>query len=77
MTKRIADLGCEVIGVDSSEAMIQATRALSVFDAVFSNAALHWMKDPDRVIGRIAKALRPNGRFVAEMGGHGCVKTVH
>ena len=35
------------------------------------------MKDPDRVIGRIAKALRPKGRFVAEMGGHGCVKTVH
>ena len=29
------------------------------------------------MIGRIGKALRPKGRFVAEMGGHGCVKTVH
>ncbi len=47
------------------------------FDAVFSNAALHWMKDADRVITRVAQALRPNGRFVAEMGGHNCVKTIH
>lgn len=92
LTKRIADLGCEVTGVDSSEVMIKATRALgleaivasaydldfaSSFDTVFSNAALHWMKDPDRVIGRVAKALRPKGRFVAEMGGHGCIETVH
>jgi trans-aconitate methyltransferase len=46
------------------------------FDAVFSNAALHWMKDADGVIGRVARALRPGGRFVAEMGGHGCVKTL-
>jgi SAM-dependent methyltransferase len=46
------------------------------FDAVFSNAALHWMKDADAVIGRVARALRPKGRFVAEMGGHGCVKTL-
>ena len=46
------------------------------FDAVFSNAALHWMKDADTVIGRVAQALLPNGRFVAEMGGHGCVKTL-
>ena len=38
------------------------------FDGVFSNAALHWMKDADAVIGRVARAL-PNGRFVAEMGG--------
>jgi ubiquinone/menaquinone biosynthesis C-methylase UbiE len=46
------------------------------FDAVLSNAALHWMKDTDAVIGRVARALLPRGRFVAEMGGHGCVKTV-
>jgi trans-aconitate methyltransferase len=38
------------------------------FDAVFSNAALHWMKDADAVIGRVARALSM-GRFVAEMGG--------
>ena len=46
------------------------------FDAVFSNAALHWMRDANRVIRNVAAALRPNGRFVAEMGGHRCVETV-
>jgi trans-aconitate methyltransferase len=41
------------------------------FDAVFSNAALHWMLDPDAVASGIFKALRPGGRFVGEMGGEG------
>jgi len=41
------------------------------FDAVFSNAALHWMKPPRAVARRISEALRPGGRFVAEMGGKG------
>ena len=39
------------------------------FDAIFSNAALHWMKNADAVVGCIAQALRPGGRFVAELGG--------
>jgi SAM-dependent methyltransferase len=43
------------------------------FDAVFSNAALHWMRNPDKVIAGVHRALKPDGRFVAEMGGHGCV----
>jgi trans-aconitate methyltransferase len=41
------------------------------FDAVFSNATLHWINEPERVITGIAKALRPGGRFVAEFGGKG------
>jgi trans-aconitate methyltransferase len=41
------------------------------YDAVFSNATLHWIKEPERVITGIAKALRPGGRFVAEFGGKG------
>jgi trans-aconitate methyltransferase len=41
------------------------------YDAVFSNATLHWIKEPERVITGIAKALRPGGRFVAEFGGQG------
>jgi len=41
------------------------------FDAVFSNAALHWMLDPDAVASGIFKALRAGGRFVGEMGGAG------
>jgi trans-aconitate methyltransferase len=91
LTKKIADLGCSVVGVDSSADFVVSARKLGLtvveksasdmdfdrsFDAVFSNAALHWMKDADAVIGRVARALLPNGRFVAEMGGHGCVKTL-
>jgi len=41
------------------------------FDAVFSNAALHWMLDPDAVASGVFRALRAGGRFVGEMGGAG------
>lgn len=40
-----------------------------LFDAVFSNATLHWINEPEKVIGGIARVLRPGGRFVAEFGG--------
>ena len=46
------------------------------FDAVFSNAALHWMKPPEPVVERIGRVLRPGGRFVAEMGGYGNIAAV-
>src|SRR5208282_4198238 len=42
-----------------------------LFDAVFSNATLHWIKEPERAITGIARALRPGGRLVAEFGGKG------
>src|SRR5947207_5339569 len=60
LTRKLADLGCDVVGVDSSAPQIAAARALGLdarvldgraldfgpeFDAVFSNAVLHWMKD--------------------------------
>jgi trans-aconitate methyltransferase len=41
------------------------------FDAVFSNATLHWIREPERVILGISRILRPGGRFVAEFGGRG------
>jgi trans-aconitate methyltransferase len=41
------------------------------FDAVFSNAALHWMLDAAGVARAVSRALRTGGRFVAEMGGKG------
>jgi ubiquinone/menaquinone biosynthesis C-methylase UbiE len=41
------------------------------FDAVFSNATLHWIKEPETVVREISRLLRPGGRFVAEFGGHG------
>lgn len=91
LTRKIADLGCKVVGIDSSTDFVASARKLGLevvqksasdmdfgpeFDAVFSNAALHWMKDADQVIGRVVRALRPRGRFVAEMGGYNCVRTL-
>jgi ubiquinone/menaquinone biosynthesis C-methylase UbiE len=54
-------------------------RALSFsneFDAVFSNATLHWMPDAEPVVRGISRALRPGGRLVAEFGGKGNVRSV-
>ncbi|MHA0035153.1 methyltransferase domain-containing protein [Deinococcus sp. PESE-13] len=92
LTARIAQSGAQVVGVDSSPAMIAAAQgsfpavpfevqdahALTFgpeFEAVFSNAALHWMKPLPPVFGRVAAALKPGGRFVLEMGGAGNVQT--
>ena len=91
LTAKLASLGCHVIGVDASAQQIDAARKLgldarvmngealdfdSEFDAVFSNAALHWMRDPAKVIAGVRRALRPHGRFVGELGGHGCVPKI-
>jgi len=46
------------------------------FDAVFSNAVLHWVKPAGQVIDRVRAALKPGGRFVAEFGGHGNVRAI-
>lgn len=46
------------------------------FDAVFSNAALHWMMDANAVIAGVARVLRPGGRFVGEFGGAGNVARI-
>ncbi|MCX6020510.1 MAG: class I SAM-dependent methyltransferase, partial [Chloroflexi bacterium] len=46
------------------------------FDAVFSNATLHWVTRAGEAASCIAAALRPGGRFVAELGGRGNTKAV-
>ncbi len=46
------------------------------FDAVFSNAALHWVKNAEGAVESIALALRPAGRFVAEFGGKGNIASI-
>ena len=51
-------------------------RSEPVYDAAFSNAALHWMQDADAVAAAIAGALKPGGRFVAEMGGKGNIAAI-
>jgi trans-aconitate methyltransferase len=44
------------------------------FDAVFSNAVLHWIPEAKQVIAGVAHALKPGGRFVAEFGGRGNIQ---
>lgn len=46
------------------------------FDAVFSNATLHWVLDKEKAAECIYRALKPGGRFVAELGGKGNVATI-
>ena len=46
------------------------------FDAVFSNAVLHWVRPPEMAVARLFAALRPGGRLVLEMGGRGNVAAV-
>jgi len=91
LTSKLREFGCEVIGVDSSPEFIQSAKLLGLdarlldghnlhfnneFDAVFTNAALHWMKKPDQVIDGVWRSLRPEGRFVGEFGGHGNVSAI-
>jgi SAM-dependent methyltransferase len=93
LTQRIAASGARVVGVDASAEMAEAARARGVqasvadaaalpfedaaFDAVFSNAVLHWVRDQDGMMGEVRRVLRPGGRFVAEMGGHGNIAAIH
>ena len=91
LTAKLVAFGCKVVGVDGSASMVGAARALGLdarvvdgqalpfdreFDAVFSNAALHWMKQPEEVIDGVWRALEPGGRFVGEFGGEGNVATI-
>jgi SAM-dependent methyltransferase len=91
LTLALQRAGCVVVGVDASPSQVEAARgrgldarvmdgeALSFeseFDAVFSNAALHWMKRPERVLAGAFRALRPGGRCVGEMGAAGNVGAI-
>ena len=46
------------------------------FDAVLSNAALHWIPEASEVIESVRHALKPGGRFVLEMGGKGNIERI-
>jgi trans-aconitate methyltransferase len=93
LTEQLAAMGAKVVGVDNSPAMLDAARKRGLhvehhsadaipyqheFDAVFSNAALHWLsaeRHPALLAG-VHRALRPGGRFVAEMGGQGNIAAI-
>jgi SAM-dependent methyltransferase len=91
LTAQIAARGAGVVGVDSSPSMVAAARARGLdarliaaeslpfereFEAVFSNAMIHWTSDIDALVGGVARALVPGGRFVGEFGGHGNVAAI-
>jgi trans-aconitate 2-methyltransferase len=63
-------------GLTFEQADATSFRFSEPFDAVFSNAALHWVKDQDAAVRCIAQALHPGGRFVTEFGGKGNIASV-
>lgn len=91
LTHALVDAGCTVVGVDLSAEQVAAAQARGLdarvadaraltfageFDAVLSNAVLHWIPDLDAVMAGVRRSLRPGGRFVGEMGGEGNVAAV-
>jgi len=92
LTQRIASSGAVVVGLDASPQMAAAARLRAIavdegsaesmpypaqtFDAVFSNATLHWVRDQDVMMSEVRRVLKPGGRFVAEMGGMGNIAAI-
>ncbi|MEQ8354196.1 MAG: methyltransferase domain-containing protein [Kiloniellaceae bacterium] len=91
LTEKLVSAGAAVVGVDASPDQVAAARRRGLdaqvvdgealtfdreFDAVLSNAALHWMLNPAAVLHGVARALKPGGRFVGEMGGAGNVAII-
>jgi trans-aconitate methyltransferase len=92
LTERLVAVCASVQGVDASPQMVAAARSRGIaadeaeaeelpypdasFDAVFSNAALHWVRGQDAMMAQVHRVLKPGGRFVAEMGGHGNIAAI-
>jgi SAM-dependent methyltransferase len=91
LTMKFVEAGCDVVGVDADPAMVAAARAKGLdarvgdaraldfageFDAVFTNAALHWVGQPDLVTAGVKRALKPGGRYVGEFGGHANIAAI-
>jgi SAM-dependent methyltransferase len=69
--------GIPVARADAQDAVaLEAAVGTVRFDAVLSNAALHWMPRQDDVVSAVAGVLRPGGRLVVEMGGRGNVARI-
>jgi SAM-dependent methyltransferase len=91
LTEKIVAAGAIVVAAEPAPDFVAAARARGLdvrqldaqalpfdaeFDAVFTNAVLHWIPDLDTALRGIRRALRPGGRFVGECGGHGNVAAV-
>jgi trans-aconitate methyltransferase len=93
LTAKIAEVGAQCIGLDSSAEMVARARAdypaieflladasdfalPSPVDAIFSNAALHWVARAEQAVICMSRALKPGGRFVVEFGGKGNIARI-
>lgn len=91
LTAKIAAVGVNVVGIDASQSMIDAASGLGLnvrladmhdfnldqhFDAIFTNAVLHWTGDIHAVLKHVVLHLKPGGRFVGEFGGFGNVAAI-
>jgi trans-aconitate methyltransferase len=90
LTEKIAK-AVAVVGTDASFAQARAAkeRGLPIvvvdahhlcfkrqFDTVFTNAALHWMQQPEKVVQGVGQCLKTGGRFLGEFGAKGNIETV-
>jgi trans-aconitate methyltransferase len=91
LTLKLVEAGAKVTGIDGSDAMVAKARERGIeatqmdgralgytarFDAVFTNAALHWMKPAEAVARGVFTALKPGGRYAGEFGGFGNVASI-
>jgi SAM-dependent methyltransferase len=91
LTQKLINAGSDVVGVDADAAMVAAAQAKGIdarlgdaraldfdgeYDAVFTNAALHWVGQPDVVTAGVKRALKPGGRYVGEFGGHANIAAI-
>jgi SAM-dependent methyltransferase len=91
LTAKLVAAGCIVVALDSSQEQARTARKRGLdtivadgellpfdqyFDAVFSNAVLHWIRNSNAVLASVYRALKSGGRFVAELGGAGNVETI-
>jgi len=78
----ILDLGCgdgaltAKLGLHVAHADMHQFSLDRQFDAVFTNAVLHWTRDIGAVLNQVVQHLRPGGRFVGEFGGFGNVAAI-
>jgi len=92
LTEKLAQSSAILTGVDADPRMVEAAQGRGLvahqamaenlpfadasFEAVFSNAVLHWVRDQDAMMAEACRVLKPGGRFVAEMGGHGNIAAI-
>ncbi len=91
LTQEIAKGGANVVGIERAASMAKAAQARGLdvrqmdlcsledeaqYQAIFSNAVLHWIADWPDLLARFYKALKPNGRLVVECGGFGNIAAI-